>query len=105
MKKMNDTSPRALLRAMFDAAVGAVQAGHCVPPHLPEPDLLTSSTSNHGARCRGRPPPHLLLVAALELSHRRWPRRQPGGRALLLVAALELSRRALAAEAAGEARA
>ena len=29
--------PRALLRAMFDAAVAAAQPSRCLPPHLPEP--------------------------------------------------------------------
>ncbi len=29
--------PSALLRALFDAALGAVAAERCVPPHLPEP--------------------------------------------------------------------
>ena len=28
-------SPRALLRRMFDAAVGSAQPAHCIPPHLP----------------------------------------------------------------------
>ena len=27
-------APKALLRAMFDAAIGAAQPAHCVPPHL-----------------------------------------------------------------------
>src|SRR6516225_10922648 len=31
------TDPRALLRAMFDAAVAAAHPGLCVPPHLPAP--------------------------------------------------------------------
>ncbi|MBP2315718.1 glycerate kinase type-2 family protein [Azospirillum soli] len=31
------TDPRALLRRMFDAAVGAAQPALCVPAHLPEP--------------------------------------------------------------------
>ena len=31
------TEPRALLRRMFDAAVGAAQPALCVPAHLPEP--------------------------------------------------------------------
>ena len=30
-------SPRALLRAMFDAAVAAAQPAICLPPHLPDP--------------------------------------------------------------------
>jgi glycerate 2-kinase len=29
--------PRALLRQMFDAAIGAAQPARCVPPHLPSP--------------------------------------------------------------------
>ena len=32
---MPQPSPRDLLRAMFDAAVGAAQPSHCVAPHLP----------------------------------------------------------------------
>jgi hydroxypyruvate reductase len=31
------TSPRALLRTLFDTAVAAVDPAHCVPPALPEP--------------------------------------------------------------------
>ena len=31
------TTPRALLRALFDTAVAAVDPAHCVPPALPEP--------------------------------------------------------------------
>jgi len=31
------TAPRALLRALFDTAVAAVDPAHCVPPALPEP--------------------------------------------------------------------
>jgi hydroxypyruvate reductase len=31
------TAPRALLRAMFDAAVAAAQPSICLPPHLPAP--------------------------------------------------------------------
>jgi hydroxypyruvate reductase len=30
-------SQRALLRRMFDAAIGAAQPAHCLPPHLPQP--------------------------------------------------------------------
>ena len=32
---MKDADARALLRAMFDAAVAAAQPSHCVAPHLP----------------------------------------------------------------------
>ena len=31
------TDPRALLRAMFDAAIEAAQPARCLPPHLPKP--------------------------------------------------------------------
>lgn len=31
------SSPRALLRRMFDAAIGVAQPAHCLPPHLPSP--------------------------------------------------------------------
>lgn len=34
---MNTIEPRALLRAMFDAAVAAAQPALCVPKHLPKP--------------------------------------------------------------------
>ena len=34
---MNAAAPRALLRAMFDAAIAAAQPALCVPRHLPEP--------------------------------------------------------------------
>ena len=27
--------PRALLQAMFHAAIAAAQPSHCIPPHLP----------------------------------------------------------------------
>jgi len=30
-------APKALLRAMFDAAIGAAQPAHCMAPHLPTP--------------------------------------------------------------------
>ena len=33
-------SPRALLRAMFDAAVASAQPRRCVPPHLPDPSSV-----------------------------------------------------------------
>lgn len=33
-------NPRALLRAMFDAAIASAQPALCVPPHLPTPDEL-----------------------------------------------------------------
>ncbi len=33
----NTADPRALLRAMFDAAVDSAAAARCVPPRLPEP--------------------------------------------------------------------
>ena len=33
----DDVAPRALLRAMFDAAVASAQPALCVPPHLPTP--------------------------------------------------------------------
>ncbi|MGP1681657.1 MAG: DUF4147 domain-containing protein, partial [Giesbergeria sp.] len=33
-------SPRALLRAMFDAAVASAQPERCVPPHLPDPSTV-----------------------------------------------------------------
>ena len=42
-------APRALLRAMFDAAVASAQPERCVPPHLPDP-----------AEVRGR----LLVIGA-----------------------------------------
>src|SRR5450830_196943 len=29
------TTPQALLKAMFSAAIEAAQPSHCVPPHLP----------------------------------------------------------------------
>ena len=32
-----DSSPRALLTAMFHAAIASAQPAVCVPPHLPEP--------------------------------------------------------------------
>jgi hydroxypyruvate reductase len=32
---MSADSARAFLRAMFDAAIGAAQPAHCLPPHLP----------------------------------------------------------------------
>jgi glycerate 2-kinase len=32
---MTTTTPRLLLRSLFDAAVAAAQPAHCVPPHLP----------------------------------------------------------------------
>lgn len=34
------SSPRALLRAMFDAAVASAQPELCVPPHLPDPSTV-----------------------------------------------------------------
>jgi hydroxypyruvate reductase len=34
---MDMTNPRALLRALFDAAVAAAQPALCLPPHLPAP--------------------------------------------------------------------
>ena len=37
-----DAAPRALLRAMFDAAVASAQPALCVPPHLPTPAELGS---------------------------------------------------------------
>ncbi len=37
---MAQPDPRALLRAMFDAAVASAQPALCVPPHLPTPDEL-----------------------------------------------------------------
>lgn len=35
--RSNDFDPKALLRAMFDAAVASAQPAVCVPPHLPKP--------------------------------------------------------------------
>ena len=37
---MQDAAPRALLRAMFDAAIASAQPAVCVPPHLPTPAEL-----------------------------------------------------------------
>jgi hydroxypyruvate reductase len=34
---MTTTTPRLLLRSLFDAAVAAAQPAHCVPPNLPPP--------------------------------------------------------------------
>ena len=31
------TTPRDLLRDMFDAAINAAQPAHCIPAHLPPP--------------------------------------------------------------------
>jgi hydroxypyruvate reductase len=33
----SDSAARALLRAMFDAAIAAAQPALCIPPHLPSP--------------------------------------------------------------------
>lgn len=35
---MTVTDPRALLRAMFDAAIASAQPARCIPPHLPTPE-------------------------------------------------------------------
>lgn len=37
---MKTTDPRALLRAMFDAAIARAQPALCIPPHLPAPGSL-----------------------------------------------------------------
>jgi hydroxypyruvate reductase len=34
---MTTTTPRLVLRSLFDAAVAAAQSAHCVPPNLPPP--------------------------------------------------------------------
>ncbi|MCO5104343.1 MAG: glycerate kinase [Burkholderiaceae bacterium] len=59
-------APRALLRAMFDAAVASAQPERCVPPHLPDP-----------AEVRGR----LIVIGAGKASaamaravEQHWPR-------------------------------
>lgn len=43
------SAPRALLRAMFDAAVAAAQPSHCLPPHLPAPPTGNGRTIVIGA--------------------------------------------------------
>ena len=37
---MKTLDPRALLRAMFDAAIARAQPALCIPPHLPAPGSL-----------------------------------------------------------------
>ena len=55
-----DSSPRALLTAMFDAAIASAQPAVCMPPHLPRRRAAGSSSSaparlgRHGAG-RGAP--------------------------------------------------
>jgi glycerate 2-kinase len=43
------STPRDLLRRMFDAAVSAAQPSHCIPPHLPAPPRGAGRTLAIGA--------------------------------------------------------